>query len=59
MSFANDNEKGQYPIEGAVTPPSDHGVKNIVETKGAAQGEAADIYGDVQTAEQFGYVERK
>jgi amino acid transporter len=59
MSFANNNEKGQYPIEGAVTPPSDHGVKNIVETKGAAQGEAADIYGDVQTAEQFGYVERK
>jgi hypothetical protein len=60
MSFSNDNtEKGQYAIEGAVTPPSDHGVKNIVETKGAATGEAADIYGDIQTAEQYGYVERK
>jgi amino acid transporter len=60
MSFANNHdEKGQYAIEGAVTPPSDHGVKHIVETKGAAAGEAADIYGDVQTAEHYGYVERK
>jgi amino acid transporter len=35
-----------------------HGVKDIVATKGAAVGEAADIYGDLATAEQYGYVER-
>jgi yeast amino acid transporter len=32
--------------------------REIVETKGAAIGEAADIYGDVATAEQYGYVQR-
>lgn len=35
-----------------------HGVKDIVATKGAAVGEAADLYGDLATAEQYGYVER-
>lgn len=56
----NDTEKNQYAIEGTNIPPSDHhGIKNIVETKGAAAGEAADVYGDVQTAEQYGYVQRK
>jgi amino acid transporter len=54
----NDYEKNQYAVQGDTTPPHDHGIKNIVETKGAAQGEAADIYGDVATAEQYGYVER-
>jgi len=34
------------------------GVKEIVERKGAATGEAADLYGDLQTAEEYGYVER-
>jgi amino acid transporter len=56
----NDTEKNQYAIEGATTPPSDHhGINNAVEIKGAAAGEAADVYGDVQTAEQYGYVQRK
>jgi amino acid transporter len=34
------------------------GVKEIVERKGHATGEAADVYGDLQTAEEYGYVER-
>lgn len=33
-------------------------VSGIVEQRGQAVGEAADIYGDVQTAEQYGYVHR-
>lgn len=36
----------------------DHEVRDIVHQKGGAIGEATDIYGDVQTAEKFGYVER-
>jgi amino acid transporter len=55
----NNYEKNQYAIQGDATPPHDHGIKHIVETKGAAQEEAADIYGNVSTAEQYGYVERK
>lgn len=50
-----DIEKTDYTVRGS---ESDHGVKDIVATKGAAMGEAADIYGDVATAEQYGYVER-
>ncbi|KAH7068063.1 amino-acid permease inda1 [Paraphoma chrysanthemicola] len=53
----NDYEKNQYAIEGVATPP-DHGIKNIVDQKGGAVGEAADIYGDIATAEQYGYVQR-
>lgn len=49
-----DMEKTDY----TVNSESDHGVRDIVATKGAAMGEAADIYGDVATAEQYGYVER-
>lgn len=54
----NDYEKDQYAIEGAATSSSDHGIKNIVGQKGSAVGEAADIYGDLATAEQYGYVQR-
>lgn len=53
-----DNEKHQYSIGEVGSEHSDHGVKGIVSEKGGAVGEAADIYGDVQTAEEFGYVER-
>lgn len=52
-----DHEKGQYTI-GADSPQTDHAVKDIVARKGAATGEAADIYGDLATAEEYGYVER-
>lgn len=34
--------------------PKDHGIREIVEQKGAHIGEAAAIYGDVATAEQYG-----
>lgn len=33
-------------------------MKDIIETKGAAAGEAADLYGNVDAAEKYGYVER-
>jgi len=51
-----DYDKTQYAVGTAESP--DHGIKDIVEQKGNNIGEAADIYGDVSTAEQFGYVER-
>lgn len=50
------DEKNQYSIGGE--SPVDHGVKDIVHEKGNGIGEAADLYGDLQTAEQYGYVER-
>jgi yeast amino acid transporter len=33
-------------------------MSNVVETKGGAIGEAADLYGNVQAAEDLGYVHR-
>lgn len=50
------DEKTQYAIGSADSP--NHGIKDIVHEKGNALGEAADLYGDVQTAEQYGYVQR-
>lgn len=47
-------EKKQY----TVGSDSDHGVRGIVNLKGAAAGEGAELYGDIQTAEEYGYVER-
>ncbi|KAF2005591.1 amino-acid permease inda1 [Amniculicola lignicola CBS 123094] len=41
-----------------VSEHGDHGIKDIVEQKGQAIGEAADIYGNVETAEEYGYVHR-
>lgn len=49
------NQKEEYNISAGST---DHGVQDIVKEKGGATGEAADLYGDLQTAEEFGYVER-
>ncbi|KAF1972491.1 hypothetical protein BU23DRAFT_555025 [Bimuria novae-zelandiae CBS 107.79] len=51
-----DIEKDPYTVQHG--SDSDHGVKEIVAQRGAAVGEAADIYGDIATAEQYGYVER-
>ncbi|KAF2746238.1 amino-acid permease inda1 [Sporormia fimetaria CBS 119925] len=48
-------EKGWDGI-GAGTPT--HEAREVTNVKEAALGEAADIYGNVQTAEQYGYVER-
>lgn len=54
-----DIEKHDYTVQGGGSESDHgHGVKDIVATKGAAVGEAADIYGDLATAEQYGYVER-
>lgn len=52
------NEKDQYVIEGSEAHSHGHGIQDIVHEKGAALGEAADMYGDIQTAEQYGYVQR-
>ncbi|KAF2643787.1 hypothetical protein P280DRAFT_496332 [Massarina eburnea CBS 473.64] len=52
-------EKTQYTVgTGEGSSNNDHGVADITKEKGNAAGEAADIYGDVQTAEDFGYLER-
>lgn len=39
------------------SPPSDDPAR-VVETKGIRVGEAADMYGDLATAEDYGYVTR-
>lgn len=54
-------EKEEYSVGQQEPTPYEEGhndVADIVHRKGHAVGEAADIYGDVQTAEQYGYVER-
>lgn len=50
-------DKGHYVVESAESP-NHGGIKDIIHEKGANIGEAADMYGDVQTAEQYGYVQR-
>ncbi|PVI04748.1 hypothetical protein DM02DRAFT_518078 [Periconia macrospinosa] len=52
MATEIDHEKAQYTV-GSVD-----GSDNVVKEKGNAVGEAAAMYGDIQTAEEFGYVER-
>ncbi|CAG5164620.1 uncharacterized protein ALTATR162_LOCUS6676 [Alternaria atra] len=52
----NDYEKQQYAVAGET--PSDHAVGDITDTKGNAINEAAGIYGSVQKAEEYGYVQR-
>lgn len=54
--MAENYEEKIHDSSGSQSP--DHGVRDIVDQKGAAFGEAADIYGNVQTAQEFGYVER-
>lgn len=55
-------DKGAYNVEpkeayGHDAPPYQDPA-GIVETKGIRMGEAADMYGDIQTAEEYGYVSR-
>lgn len=53
-----DYGKEQYEIGQS---PVDHGFDDATHrggSKAVAVGEAADLYGDVATAEHFGYVER-
>lgn len=55
-----EEEKSQYVVGAGSESPQygDHSIKHVVQNKGAATGEAADLYGDLATAEQYGYVER-
>ncbi|KAF2087483.1 amino acid permease [Saccharata proteae CBS 121410] len=57
------SEKEQYVIgeDSSGSPPYDGARKDIAEitqNKGNRVGEATDIYGDIQTAEEYGYVAR-
>jgi len=52
----NDYEKQQYAVAGET--PSDHAVGDVTDTKGNAINEAAGVYGSVQKAEDYGYVQR-
>lgn len=53
---APDYEKQQYAV--AADTPSDHGVGEVTNHKDNALAEAAGIYGSVQKAEDYGYVQR-
>ena len=53
-----DHEKAQYTVGGDSPSHTSGDMKNIIHTKGNGIGEAADLYGDLATAEEFGYVER-
>lgn len=50
-------EKGVYNI-GTTSPDQESFDAHRRGSKAVAVGEAADIYGDVATAENYGYVER-
>jgi amino acid transporter len=53
------NEKANYELGSEAVPAYDHkDAAGIVASRGNNIGEAADIYGDVQTAEEYGYVSR-
>ncbi|KAL1798386.1 hypothetical protein ACET3X_002423 [Alternaria dauci] len=52
----NDYEKQQYAVAGET--PSDHAVGDVTDHKGNAINEAAGVYGSVQKAEDYGYVQR-
>ena len=49
-------EKSAYST--GMDAPTYDDPSRIVEEKGIRMGEAADIYGDVETAEEYGYVTR-
>ena len=59
-------EKGTFKTSGSsddgaapgYPPAGQNTAADIVETKGMRIGEAADLYGDLDTAEEYGYVSR-
>jgi hypothetical protein len=51
-------EKVGYSSSSGEAPPYDNNAERIIEDKGLRMGEAADVYGDVATAEEYGYVSR-
>jgi amino acid transporter len=52
----NDYEKQQYAVTSDT--PSDHAVGEVTDSQGNAINEAAGLYGSVQKAEDYGYVQR-
>lgn len=53
------SEKQEYDAKGSPSPSSAHFVDaNGVENKTGRLAEAAGVYGDIQTAEEYGYVTR-
>ena len=50
--------KGRFNADSSDAPPYEMNVERVVEDKGMRMGEAADMYGDLQTAEEYGYVTR-
>lgn len=51
-------KQGYYGVHESPSPTNNSDIADVVNTKGAAIGEAADIYGDIQEAEEMGYVHR-
>ena len=51
-------EDGEYNTEKGMGAPAYDDPARIVEDKGVRMGEAADMYGDLDTAEEYGYVTR-
>ncbi|MCJ1432803.1 hypothetical protein MMC27_002160 [Xylographa pallens] len=51
-------EKAEYGSEKGMGAPAYDDPARIVEDKGVRMGEAADMYGDLDTAEEYGYVTR-
>lgn len=43
---------------GSEVPPYSGNIHDIVQDKGMRMGEAADVYGDIGSAEEYGYVTR-
>lgn len=52
------DEKNEFHASSGEAPPYDNNMERIVEDKGMRIGEAADLYGDIGTAEEYGYVTR-
>lgn len=50
--------KEGFNAHGSDAPPYETNVERVVEDKGMRLGEAADMYGDLQSAEEYGYVTR-
>ena len=52
-------EKADFKSTGSNdSPPFENTAQRIVDDKGMRMGEAADLYGDLATAEEYGYVSR-
>lgn len=59
-------DKETYPVNEAPESPSSNGhahntyvdPESGIETKSGRMHEAADVYGDMETAEEYGYVTR-